>query len=47
MNSATMKALNALNALNDRQSRFVRGVVKLKAKTMKTAESMITSGQRP
>ena len=44
MNSATM---NAEKAPKDLQSRFVFGFVKLKAKTMKIIEWMITSGQYP
>ena len=44
VNSATMKALKAPK---ERQSRFVRGLKKLKAKMMNTAELMMTSDQRP
>src|SRR6266540_4760563 len=43
-NSATMKAEKALN---DRQSRAVRGFVKLKAKIMNTNELMMTSDHKP
>src|SRR5215510_3960179 len=43
-NSATMKAENALN---ERQSRFVCGFAKLKAKMMKIAELMMTSDHNP
>ncbi len=39
--------MNAENAPNDRQSRGVFGFVKLNANTMKIAELMMTSGQRP
>ena len=42
--SATRKAENAPK---ERQSRDVLGFVKLKAKTMKIAELMMTSGQLP
>ena len=44
VNSATMKAENAPN---ERQSRVVRGLVKLNAKMMKTSELTITSDHRP
>src|SRR4029453_17098174 len=43
-NSATRKAAKAPN---ERQSRALRGLVKLKAKRRKTAELMSTSSQRP
>jgi len=43
-NSATM---NAENALKERQSRSVRGFVKLKAKIIKIAELMMTSDHNP
>ena len=43
-NSATRKALNAEKL---RQSRFVRGLKKLKAKKMKIAEFATTRNQRP
>ncbi len=43
-NNATRKALNAPN---DRQSRLVRGLKKLKANRMKTAELRMTNPQRP
>ena len=38
---------NAENAPNDRQSLDVFGLVKLKAKMIKTSELIMTSGQRP
>src|ERR671925_921951 len=38
---------NATKAPKERQSRAVRGRVKLKAKMIKTAELMTTSDQRP
>ena len=44
VNSATMKAENAPKL---RQSRWVLGLKKLKAKMMKIAELMMTSDQRP
>jgi hypothetical protein len=43
-NKATMKAENALN---ERQSRLVRGFVKLKAKIMNMSELMMTSDHSP
>jgi hypothetical protein len=39
--------MNAEKALKERQSRFVRGLVKLKANITKIAELMTTSDQRP
>ena len=42
--SATTKAENAPN---ERQSRPVRGLVKLKAKMMKTRELITTNAHRP
>jgi hypothetical protein len=44
VNSATR---NALNAPNERQSRFVCGLKKVKAKKMKIAEFMKTSDHSP
>jgi hypothetical protein len=44
VNSAMM---NAENAPNVRQSRFVFGLKKLKAKRMKTSESIITRDHKP
>jgi len=44
MNSATIKAEKALK---ERQSRFVCGFAKLKAKMMKIAELIITSDHNP
>ena len=44
VNSATM---NAENMPSVRQSRLLRGLKKLKAKKMNTAELMITSDHRP
>src|SRR6516162_9100319 len=43
-NNATM---NAENALKERQSRFVCGFAKLKAKMIKTKELMMTSDHNP
>src|SRR5262249_50646927 len=43
-NRATM---NAENALNERQSRDVRGFVKLNAKIMKISELIITRDHKP
>jgi hypothetical protein len=39
--------MNAENALKERQSRFVCGFAKLKAKIIKIAELMMTSDQSP
>ncbi len=44
VNRATM---NAENPPNERQSREVFGLVKLKAKIIKTSEFIMTSNQRP
>src|SRR5262245_28365698 len=44
MKSAT---INAEKALKERQSRFVCGFVKLKAKIIKIAELMITNDHKP
>jgi hypothetical protein len=39
--------MKALNAPNDRQSRVVRGLKKLKAKKMNTAELIAASDHKP
>jgi hypothetical protein len=45
--STKRATMNAEKALKERQSRFVRGLVKLNAKMIKIKELIITKDQRP